>query len=108
MEWRAAGDGFVVPRGMRTQFAGEESWRCRCGNTIEAQPLFDQTCQIEAALAAPETWIRMDDGNGHINRLTNLPLDNVKSESDFGRSFSIAGFGFRSGMSLMLALTRHK
>ncbi len=53
MQWRAAGDGFLGPRGMRTQVAGEERWRCRCGRTIEAQPLFDQTCQIEAALAAP-------------------------------------------------------
>lgn len=69
MQWRAAGDGFLGPRGMRTQVAGEERWRCRCGRTIEAQPLFDQTCQIEAALAAPTSYARMDGSNGHIDRL---------------------------------------
>lgn len=79
MQWRAAGDGFLDPRGKRTQFAGEESWRCRCGNTIEAQPLFDQTCQIEAALAAPVVRIRMDDDNGHINRLADLQLATTKA-----------------------------
>jgi hypothetical protein len=49
MKWRAAGSGFLAPRGMSAEPAGEESCDGRCGRTIEAEPVSDQTCLIEPA-----------------------------------------------------------
>jgi len=54
MQWRTAGGGFLVPRGMRTCSQGKKADDTRCGRTIEAKPVCDQTCQIEAAVAASD------------------------------------------------------
>ncbi|NTJ45308.1 hypothetical protein G6L28_22330 [Agrobacterium larrymoorei] len=46
---------------------GKKVGDSRCGKTIEAQPVFDQTCQIEAALAAPGCSSRMDHDDGVVD-----------------------------------------
>ena len=41
-------------------FRGKKSEPCRCGQTIEAQPVSGQTCLIELADGLPETLTRRD------------------------------------------------
>lgn len=101
-------DDFLGPRGMRTQFAGEESWRCRCGRTIEAQPFFDQTCQIEAVLAAPIVQVRTDDVIGPVNCRGNLPSDAAGLENVFGLSLSMVACVSIGRILLLLAHRRHE
>ncbi len=50
--WRTDGRSFLGPRGMAEQPPGEESCGGRCGRTIAAQPVSDQTSPFEDAVAA--------------------------------------------------------
>lgn len=50
--WRTDGRSFLGPRGMAEQPPGEESCGGRCGRTIAAQPVSDQTSPVEDAVAA--------------------------------------------------------
>ncbi len=50
--WRTDGRSFLGPRGMAEQPPGEESCGGRCGRTIAAQPVSDQTSPFEEVVAA--------------------------------------------------------
>ena len=72
MKWRAASRKFVSGRGgvelgSPLDLSSGAGWprgkkyaACRCGKTIEAQPVSGQTCLIEPADALPETLTRRD------------------------------------------------
>ncbi len=49
MAWRAARRNFVVREEWAHRAQGKKVLEGRCGNTIEAKPVFDQTCLIEPA-----------------------------------------------------------
>ena len=60
--WRAAGSGFVAPRGMRTCSQGKKVVTGVAGRRSRRSRFFDQTCHIEDVLAAP--WVTRSEGIG--------------------------------------------
>ncbi|MEV4608762.1 LysR family transcriptional regulator [Neorhizobium sp. LMR1-1-1.1] len=59
--------------------------------------LFDQTCQNEAALAAPTSYARMDGTNGYINSLGICRSNAASPGNVVGLSVSMTDSGFQSG-----------
>jgi len=70
MQWQASDWGFLGGRGVRIAARGKKSPIHRCGRTIEAKPVFGQTCLIEPALdrAFVARWKEFSHGGvGHTD-----------------------------------------